>query len=87
MHPRKRAYSLATGDYITNISDVNPTFIGKVMSISRRSYMQEIHVKVVLAPTRPGQASMADEWSYPYDMAINVFRKLTEAEQLLYTLE
>ena len=61
MHPRKRAYSLKAGDYITNVSDINPTWLGKVMSVSRRSYMQEIFVKVVKRPTRLGQANMPDE--------------------------
>lgn len=87
MHPRLRSYKFKAGDYITNVDDVNPSFIGKIMSVSRRSYMQEIFVKLVKRPTRLGQVNMPDEWPYPYDMAINVFRPLTEAEKLLYTLD
>lgn len=85
LHPRRRAYNLKTGDYITNVGDINPTWIGLILSTSRRSYQQNIFVKLIKRPTRLGQLNMPDEFEYPYEMAINVFRKLTEAEQLLYT--
>lgn len=87
MHPKKRKLLLSTGDFITNVGDSTPTFIGKIMSVSRRSYGTNIHVHIVMAPTRLGQSQMPDMWDYPYDMAINVFRKLTEAEKLLLTTE
>lgn len=79
--------TLSTGDLITNAGDTIPTFIGKIMSVSRRSYGTQIHVHVVKAPTRVGQQQMPDKWDYPYDFALQVFRKLTEAEKLLLTTE
>lgn len=84
---RYPARVLKIGDFITNVGDVNPTFIGKVLSISSRKQYKEICVKVVKRPTGIGQANMPDEWVQHYGIAINVFRKLTDAEKLLYTLE
>lgn len=80
----KPAMKLKAGDLITNVWDVNPTFIGQVLSVYHR-HDKEVSVKVLSAPTSPGQAMMPDEWTMNYFQAINMFRKLTEAEQLLYT--
>lgn len=87
MSVNKPAKKLVIGDLITNVSDHHPSFIGKVMSITNRQQLKEIHVELLKQPTRESQAGMPQRWAYPYEMAINLFRKLTEAEKLLYTLE
>lgn len=79
-----------TGDYITNISDIHPTFIGLVMSVSKSArgrWSKELCVKLVKRPTKPSQVQMPDEFIYPYEMARWGYRKLTEAEILLYVKE
>lgn len=84
----KSLKSLSIGDYITNAGDIHPGFIGKVTYVSARSATHpEISVKVLKRPTRLAQINMPNEWCYPLDLAVNVFRKLTEAEKLLYTLD